>query len=99
MQRLMSPRGFLFVVTMKYPEGLISRVAFYALDLALEKVPVQAGRLRDFLDVAPVYDARPAANYSWPFGRGPVFYYDSTHASTPLVQSTYSRSSLAATVK
>ena len=49
MQQLMSPKGFLFAVTMKYPEGLISRVAFYALDLALEKVPVQAGRLRDFL--------------------------------------------------
>jgi len=66
----MSPKGFLFAVIMKYPEGLISRVAFYALDLALEKVPVQAGRLRDFLDVVPVYDARPAANYSWSFGRG-----------------------------
>ena len=55
---------------MKDPEGLISRVAFYALDLALEKVPVKAGRLRDFLDVVLVYDARPAANYSWSFGSG-----------------------------
>ncbi|KAJ5747315.1 secondary metabolism biosynthetic enzyme [Penicillium nucicola] len=70
MQKYMNPHGYLFTVTLRYPEATIPRVAFYALNLVPDQVKIDDGPLREFLDVCPSYDARPAAALAWSFGPG-----------------------------
>ncbi|KAJ5312366.1 secondary metabolism biosynthetic enzyme [Penicillium antarcticum] len=69
-QKLIDPRGYFVAVTMRYPEATIPRVAFYALNLLPDQVPIKEGPLRQFLDVCPSYDERPAAVLAWSFGQG-----------------------------
>jgi 4-hydroxyphenylpyruvate 3-dimethylallyltransferase len=73
-KKLIDQRGYFFAVTMRYPEAAIARVAFYALNLTPDQLPITEGRLRTFLDVSPIYDARPAAVYSWSFAKGGETY-------------------------
>ncbi|PYH97268.1 hypothetical protein BO71DRAFT_468204 [Aspergillus ellipticus CBS 707.79] len=70
MQTFLNPQGFAFAVTMEYTTGTIKRVAFYALNLPANQLPVVNDRVLDFFAAAPSYDKHRTKNVAWSFGVG-----------------------------
>lgn len=74
MRSFLNPQGFAFAVTMKYDTGVITRVAFYALNLPENQLPVVNDRVLAFFAAAPSYDKQQTRNVAWSFGLGDKKY-------------------------
>lgn len=65
---------FPLAVTIDVASGEITRVAWYALGLAMDNRPALGERLETFLKNAPDYDTDPFLGVGWSFGPGQQKY-------------------------
>lgn len=71
MRTYLNPEGYPFAVTIDHTTGTIRRVAFYAINLPEQKMPMTVNdRMLKFFDVAPSYDLEPCRIVAWSFGLG-----------------------------
>ena len=71
MREFLNLRSYTFAVTMEYETGRVTRVAFYAVRLPLQKLPITVDdRIRKFFSETPSYDQERTRFVAWSYGRG-----------------------------
>ncbi|KIM92739.1 hypothetical protein OIDMADRAFT_139131 [Oidiodendron maius Zn] len=61
---------FVFAVTVEYETGRVTRVAFYAFVVGIQKIPTVNERLAEFFSKSPSYDRQRSIVVAWSYGIG-----------------------------